>query len=134
MNIYRLFGTAITSLLVIGAIASETIIENSAPFSFPLTNGTISDNKAFTGKVRFGAVYRAMSGTSIDLSWSLPRGTAAGTIKLYSLKGALVRSFPITEQSGAIRWNIAEIGLAKGIYFARLSSVAVKKNHKIVIY
>lgn len=134
MKTRHLFAVVTAALLAIGATASETIVKNSAPFSFPLTIGAVAGQRVFSGQVRFGALYRGMAGKSLDLSWSLPKARSTGTIVLYSLNGSVIRTLPITAASGSIRWNIAELGLAKGIYFARLSSATVKKNHKIVIY
>lgn len=134
MKTYRLFAVLTVALVVIGAAASETVIKNSVPFSFPLTVGTMSDKKIFAGRVRLGAVYRAKGGKSLDLSWSFPHNGKSGTITLFSLKGATIRTVPITAPSGSIRLNMPEMRLAKGIYFLRLSSASVNINHKIVIY
>lgn len=134
MKTQHLYVVVTAALLMIGAAASETIVKNSAPFSFPLTIEAVIGQRSFPGQVRFGAFYRGMTGKSLDLSWSLPKTMSTGTISLYSLKGSVIRTFPITAASGSLRWDISELGLAKGIYLARLSSVTVKKNHKIVIY
>ncbi|MBN1308869.1 MAG: T9SS type A sorting domain-containing protein [Chitinispirillaceae bacterium] len=134
MKAYRLLVLLTAALPAIEAAASETVVKSSAPFSFPLFTGAVAGRKAFAGRTRFGAVYRGMVRRSIDFSWSLPHDNTSGTITLFSLKGARIRAIPISSASGSIQWNMSEIRLAKGIYFARLSTASVNKNHTIVIY
>ncbi|MBN1128517.1 MAG: T9SS type A sorting domain-containing protein [Chitinispirillaceae bacterium] len=134
MRRYSLVAVSTAALLAIGAFAAETVVKNSAPFSFPLTVGTVTGKQAFAGHASFTAAYRTAGGMFLDLSWSFSSNRHAGTITLFSLRGTIIRSFPIKAASGFIRLNISESRLAKGIYFARLSSGPANKNLKIVIY
>lgn len=117
-----------------GVISSETIVKNSSPFSFPLTVGVIKNMQPVAGHASFISACRGACGKFIELSWSLAGIQEKGTITVFSLNGATIRSFPINLSSGSIRWNIADGRLAKGIYLVKLSSASVNKNHKLMIY
>ena len=134
MKRFSLHGFSVAALFAVTAFASETVVKNSTPFSFPLTVGVVTGKHAFIGQTSFTAAYRMSVGRFLELNWTLPDNQKHGVISLFSLNGILIRSFPISKPSGSIRYNVAGGSIAKGIYFARLSSGTIKKDHKIVIY
>ncbi len=125
-------------VLLLGALTAglfaETVVKNSAPFSFPTTtgilNGYLLQNKeaVFVGNVN-------LSGRKIiTLSWSLPvKAGGGGIISIFNLSGAKIKSFQISSPQGYVNWDISGVRRsANGIYFATLSYGSIKKNLKLM--
>jgi hypothetical protein len=123
----------ITSLLIVPVFA-ETAVKSSAPFSFPTVVGVAwkvsSSGKdlSFVGHTRF-------SGRKIvELSWSMPGTMEKGSISIFNLAGATIKTFPVGSREGSVLWDAGSgKKAAKGIYFAKLTCGNYKKNVKIII-
>jgi len=125
-------------LLLIGAVAAsifaETVVKNSAPFSFPSTVGILGGHLLQNKDAIFVSSANLAGKKIITLSWSLPVQAVSGSISIIALSGAKIRTFQISSPQGYVNWDIS--GTAKvsnGIYFATLSYGSIKKNLKLML-
>lgn len=116
--------------LALGLFA-ETVTQQSAPFSFPGT-GVISQKTFLLGDKAFTCKKTFSGREIISFSWALPVKAENGKISIYSLSGALVKSFPVTAQKGVVNWEASQGKVASGIYLASLSYGPYKRNIKIM--
>jgi hypothetical protein len=125
--------------LLIGVLCSgllaETVVKNSAAFSFPTTVVGILAGNALQNKESFFVGSASLAGRkTVTLSWSLPVKTARGTITIFSLSGAKIKSFPIATPQGYVTWDIGGMGrVANGLCFATLSCGSIKKNLHLML-
>lgn len=132
MKVGRVF---VMVLFSFSLFAAETVVKNSVPFSFPMTVG-VRWNSLSKGKMAsFIPIFHYAGNRNIELSWSLPGKVENGSISIFTLTGARIKTFPVASQEGSVVWNIsADTKVANGIYFARLSNGAYKKNLKLFVY
>ena len=114
---------------------AETTVKSSVPFSFPTTVGLMTAGRlvsaseaTFTGRTRFSGA------NSIDFSWSLTSTAKNGSIVLFRVSGARVKTIPIASQSGSIAVDISGGKLAHGIYFAKLAYGTFEKTINFIVY
>jgi hypothetical protein len=114
---------------------AETTVKSSVPFSFPTTVGLrtggrlVSASEAtFTGRTRFS------SSNAIDFSWSLTSTAKKGSIAIFAVSGACVKTIPIASQSGSIAVEISGGKLAHGIYFAKLAYGSFERTINFIDY
>jgi hypothetical protein len=125
-------------LLLIGAIGAgifaETVVKNSAAFSFPTTVGILGGHLLQNKDAVFVGSANLAGRNIITLSWSLPVKAAGGSISIFALSGAKIKSFQISSPQGYINWDISGAGrTGNGIYFATLSYGSIKKNLHLMI-
>ena len=124
----------LVAICAIGAIAAETVVKSSAPFSFPLTVGTIR-NQSFQGKNPLFVSQIPNRGRKIvEFSWSLSGGNEKGDISIFNLAGSRIKSFPVSSREGSVQWDVASgKKAAGGVYFAKLTCGTYQKSLKIII-
>jgi hypothetical protein len=115
--------------------AAETVIKNSAPFSFPLTVGVKWKQSPQGKEASFVSRSHCMGRKVVEFSWSLPGKTEKGTISIFTIAGSRIKTFSVNAPEGSIRWEIStDKKVAKGIYFARLTYGKNTKNLKFFVY
>jgi hypothetical protein len=119
--------------LALGIFAApENISKQSAAFSFPTGIGVITPKTYLMGEKAFSC-RKSFSGKQvISLSWALPTKAENGKISIFTLSGALVKSFPVTAQKGMVNWDASHGIVASGIYLATLTYGPYKSNLKIM--
>jgi hypothetical protein len=118
--------------LALGIFAApETVSKQSAAFSFPPT-GVILQKTYLMGGKAFSCKKSFSGRQVISLSWALPTKAENGKISIFTLSGALVKSFPVTAQKGMVNWDASHGTVASGIYLASLSYGPYKSNLKIM--
>ncbi len=111
-------------------VSAETVSKMSASFSFPSVGTKIPHTAG-----RDAAIFniRAAFGQTVSLAWSLPDKNITGTIKIYSVSGALIKTFRVNTRDGVITWNARTSSVGKGVYLAVLSCTHFKKGVKILL-
>ena len=117
------------------SLSAETVVKISAPFAFPTAVGVSGDRSLQSTKAAF-ACRTVFTGRSIiEFSWSIPGKAANGSISVFTIAGAHVKTFSMASQHGSVRWDLSSgKKLARGIYIATLSYGIYKQNLKIVQY
>ena len=116
-------------------LAAETVVKNSAPFSFPMTVGVRWNSFSKAEVASFIQKFHNTGKKNIELSWSLPGKAGSGSISIFTMTGARIKTFPMASQEGSVTWNISsETKVANGVYFARLSNGVYNKNLKLFVY
>lgn len=115
--------------------ASEIVTKSSAPFNFPLQVSAVRWNQALAKGGFFNSRFFGAGNRGIELSWALPGSPRSGSIAIFNLSGVCVKSFPVSTAAGSVIWNGTGAGrAAKGIYIAKFSCGAFKKNLKLIIF
>lgn len=111
----------------------ETITATSDVFSFPPLLG-IKD-----GQNTGCPLYFKFSGASLKshravFTWSLPATikNGNGVIRIYSLLGRIVKTFPINARTGSIVWKMTPSEEMAGLCIARFSFGPYQQNFKLV--
>jgi hypothetical protein len=111
----------------------ETVTADSGPFTFPQTIGI----KGGTYKVPavFIKTSYSLTAKTVSFKWSFPAQSTSrsGAIVIYSLRGQVIKSLPVTVSSGIVKWNAAEDG-ARGVYIASFVYGSFKQNIKLMLY
>ncbi len=136
-RLYRRISVRILGLLLAGALmtgpGAETVVKNSKAFTFPVTVGVRGGNALQHKEAVFAGSANLEGRRTITLSWSLPLKTAFGSISIFSLSGAKIKSFQVTSPQGYVNWDISGTGRSgNGIYLATLSCGSIKKNLKLM--
>lgn len=72
----------------------------------------------------------------VKISFSLGAGHEIGLLKVYTVTGELVKTFPLTASGNELRWDLKdERGkpVTNGVYFLRLEGVGAILSEKIVV-
>jgi hypothetical protein len=125
----------IIALLFSLSLYAETTVKNSAPFSFPTAVGVgWGDHSAFGNEALFAGKTRSSGTHAIDFSWALSSKAKSGSISLFTVTGARVKTIPITSQSGSVSMDMSGGKLSRGVYFAKLSYGTYEKTINFIAY
>jgi len=120
---------------VFSCLYAEITVKSSVPFSFPTTVGLMTGGRlvstreaSFAGRTRFSGA------NAIDFSWSLTSTPKNGSISLFTVTGARVKTVPITSPSGNVSMDVSGGKLARGIYFAKLAYGTFEKTINFIVY
>lgn len=122
---------ACVAYLTFQLLSAETVLKMSASFSFPSVGNQLPSlqNKGtvlvFNKKGSFGR--------TVLLAWSIPENNVKGTIRVYALSGALIKTFQINNRQGLITWNFQNSYVSNGIYLTILSCGPFSKSIKMLL-
>jgi hypothetical protein len=120
-------------LLAINVAMAELVAANSQPFSFPAQAGAHGLMQKST-KNYFTCQNLPSKIGVMQIAWSLPSNLQAkeGSIRIYSLLGQQVQSFPVKKLVGSINWNVSKMMVPNGVYLVRLAYGSYVSNLQMV--
>jgi hypothetical protein len=125
----------IMAFAVWAGLFAETVVKNSAPFSFPTTVGTMVDRQLLAGDASFRGKAVCTGKSAIVFWWSLPSAAENGVISIFRVDGSRIASLAIASSRGSVHWGIAgKTQAANGIYLATLSYGTIKRDCKVILY
>jgi len=111
-------------------IISETVVKQSAPFSFPMTITSAIAQPARAIEHPFVCSARIIGTNMIALSWRVQGNAREGSISVFTSCGALVQSIPIASAFGTVR--VARP--AANICFAKVTFGNLRTSSRIILY
>ena len=113
-----------------------TVVKNSDPFSFPLSVGVLRNTSPHEKDNSFACRTFGAGRRSVELSWALPATAGRGTIALFNVAGACIKTFAVNSPVGSVIWNgMAGSAIRSGVYVARFSwGSSYRRNLKIFVY
>jgi hypothetical protein len=105
--------------------------KESNEFQFPLAGvkrGRTVVTKGFT----FSGSYNR-SKNSVIFFYSLPKNTKDAVLNVYSIKGALVKSFTLKNDAKMFSWDVTNQTVAMGTYAVSLKCDAIEKNLRLIL-
>lgn len=118
-------------ILLLGVVLCFAWENESNEFQFPISG--VSRGKNIVRKdLTFSSAYNK-SKKMIVFSYSLPQTTQEAVLKVYSIKGALVKTFTLKNTAKMLTWNVANETVAMGTYAVSLTCGAIEKNQILLI-
>lgn len=120
---------ALLCCLVSAALFAETVVKNSAPFSFPLISGISKERQVSGIPVTFAHKTLRSARGAIAFSWSIPSAAKQGVISVFRIDGSRVALLKINQPRGSMQWTPA----ADGIYLATIRYGTHKLDSRMII-
>ncbi len=112
-------------------VGSETVVGESAPFTFPGVVGT--SGKYMTLKSSWSLKSHLLKNGKIRFSWSIAADIRKGNLSIYTPSGKLIEKLKIVPNRSFTTWDAKKAGISSGVYFAVMKVDGFKQEIKFSI-
>jgi hypothetical protein len=133
----RIFGkTALLICIVCPTyLSAEKISMASNPFTFPeITRVSVAQQQKPVTFFRHSGLNPFSQ--SVTFNWSLPNAAdkSMGTIVVYSLLGRVIKTLPVSGNTGTATWNFTTSQSRSGLYIVRIRYGNQIRNLKLMMW